>query len=208
MAKKTIKQRFIIDKSGSMQGQQRTVIDGFNEQLQDMAREEKEQDVRYLVSLTMFSHDVVKVFTDLPLAEVPRLTKKTYDPDGSTALFDAIGSSIDRAAPGETDVIVTIMTDGQENASTKWKQSAINTLIKLRQDENKWGFVFFGANQDAWKAASGMGIANAVNYTVANTGLAMNAMSMARSCYTSSAMDGTYKIANLTANINQDDLVK
>ena len=74
MATKTIKQKFIIDESGSMLNQQMTVINGFNEQLQDMAREEREQDVRYLVSLTKFSHAVTKVFVDVPMAEVPRLT--------------------------------------------------------------------------------------------------------------------------------------
>lgn len=208
MATKTIKQKFIIDESGSMGSQQKTVIDGFNEQLQDMAREEKEKDVRYLVSLTKFSHSVTKVFVDVPLADVPKLTTQSYSPNGSTALFDAIGSTIDSAAPGETDVIVTIMTDGQENASTDFKQAQIKTLIDIRQRENKWGFVYFGANQDAWQAASNLGVANAMNYTVANTSNMMKSMSMARSCYTASALDGTYQVSSLTKNINQDDLVK
>ena len=208
MATKTIKQKFIIDESGSMLNQQMTVINGFNEQLQDMAREEREQDVRYLVSLTKFSHAVTKVFVDVPVAEVPKLTTETYRPDGSTALFDAIGATIESATLGETDVMVTIMTDGQENASRTWKQAAIKTLIDIRQRENKWGFVYFGANQDAWSAASSIGVANAVNYTVNNTANMMRASSTVRSAYTTSAMKGVYNVSNLTCNVNEKDLTK
>ena len=37
---KTIKQKFILDESGSMLSQQQVVIDGFNEQLEMMGKEE------------------------------------------------------------------------------------------------------------------------------------------------------------------------
>lgn len=205
---KTIKQKFIIDESGSMEDQTHTVITGFNEQLQDMAREEKEKDVQYLVSLTKFSHEVTKVYVDVPLAEVAPLTKKTYRPSGSTALFDAIGQTIDTATRGESDVMVTIMTDGHENASTKWKRAAIKTLIDIRQKENKWGFVYLGANQDAFTAAQSIGVENALNYSVANTDKAMNAMSDVRSVYTTGVVRGVYNTSNLTCNVNQSDLVE
>jgi len=205
---KTIKQKFILDESGSMLNQQQVVIDGFNEQLQMMAKEEKAGEVTYLVSLTKFSEKVEKVFTDVPLAQVQKLNKNTYSPDGGTALFDAIGATISTATRGETDVMVTIMTDGRENASREWKRAAIQTLIKIRQDENKWGFVYFGANQDAWAAAKDIGVSNAVNYTVANTGMAMNAMSAVRSTYTSSALSGNYMTSNLACDVNEAELNK
>ena len=205
---KTIKQKFILDESGSMLSQQQVVIDGFNEQLEMMGKEEACGEIRYLVSLTKFSEKVEKVFTDVPLANVKRLTKNDYKPCGGTALFDAIGATIDTAARGETDVMVTIMTDGHENSSTNWKQPAIKTLIKLRQDENKWCFVYFGANQYALTAASSIGVANAVNYTVANTANAMHAMSAVRGTYTSSALSGNYMTSNLACNVNEADLNK
>ena len=205
---KTIKQKFIIDESGSMNSQQKTVIDGFNEQLETMAQEEKDAngELTYLVSLIKFSDKVKIVFQDVPLAQVKKLTEADYTPSGGTALFDAIGETISRAYPGETDNIITIITDGHENASRSYKHAAIKTLIDLRQRENKWGFVYFGANQDAWSAASSMGISNAVNYTVANTGMAMNSMSSVRSTYTASAMKGHYQTTNLTCDINEAEL--
>ena len=205
---KTIKQKFIIDESGSMRSQWDTVISGFNEQLDTMKVEEQTTEVRYLVSLTKFSYQSTVVYKDIPLAEVPRLNKQTYTPGGGTALLDAIGNTIDTAAPGETDVMITIMTDGEENSSHEWKKSSIKTLIDLRQNENKWGFVYLGANQDAWQEAAQYGINNALNYTVANTDVAMRSMSVVRSCYVSNALEGTYATSNLCSTVNTEDLVK
>src|ERR1035437_7488867 len=105
---KTIKQKFVVDESGSMLSQQGTIISGFNEQLNTMKQEEKENDVRYLVTLVKFSDTVTVLYKDKPLSEVPELTTSTYVPSGWTALYDAIGATIDTAALGETDVMVTI----------------------------------------------------------------------------------------------------
>ena len=49
------------------------------------------------------------------------------------------------------------------------KLEHIKEKTKLRQEKNKWEFVFMGANQDAWAAGGAMGIANNVNYTVNDT---------------------------------------
>ena len=202
---KTIKQKFVIDESGSMLPQQSTVISGFNEQLNTMKQEEKDSDVRYLVTMVKFNDKVTVLFKDKPLEEVSELTEKTYVPKGWTALYDAIGATIDTATLGETDTIVTIMTDGHNNASKEWSKNSIKTLIELRQKENKWGFIYFGADQDAWDAASSIGVANAVNYTVENTGIAISAMSVCRSAYVTTASSGAYNVCNLTDNINPAD---
>ena len=208
MATKTIKQKFIVDMSGSMMSQQNTIISGFNEQLQTMRQEEKDQGIRYLVTLVIFNDTAKFVYKDQPLSEVKPLTKNTYSPSGWTALYDAIGMAIDTAAPGETDTMITVMTDGFENKSREWKKPAIKALIDIRERENKWGFVYFGANQDAWEEASQLGVSNALNYTMENTGAAINAMSMCRSAYVTSAVKGVYATSNLTCNVNQEDLIR
>ena len=205
---KIFKQKFILDESGSMNDQRDTVISGFNEQLDSMRQEEIRDGISYLVSLIKFNESVTVLYKDLPLIQVPKLTKKSYVPSGWTALYDAIGAAIDTAKLGETDTFVSIFTDGQENRSRKWKKAGIKTLIDIRQNENKWGFVYFGANQDSWAEAGNISISNAVNYTVANTGSAINAMSMCRNAYVTTATSGQYNVSNLTCNVNQDDLVK
>ena len=206
---KTIKQKFIIDESGSMSSQQDTIISGFNEQIETMQNEEKEQEVRYLVSLTKFNSKAEVMFIDKPLNEVPKLTKNNYTPGGWTALYDAIGMTIDTAKQGETDTVITIMTDGAENSSKKWKKAGIKALIDIRQNENKWGFcLFLVRNCDAWANATQLGVKNAVNYAASSTGNAMRAMSAVRSTYTMSANNNTYDVSNLTASINTEDLLK
>jgi len=203
---KTIKQKFVIDESGSMLPQQSTVISGFNEQLATMKQEEKDSDVRYLVTLVKFSDNVTVLYRDKPLAEVEELTTRTYVPKGWTALYDAIGTTIDTAVLGETDTVVVIMTDGQNNASREWNKSQIKTLIELRQNENKWGFIYFGADQNAWASASSLGVANAVSYTAANTGEAISAMSACRSSYVTTASSGAYNVYSLTDSIQSCNL--
>jgi hypothetical protein len=205
---KIFKQKFVLDESGSMNDQRATVISGFNEQLDSMRNEEIREGIQYLVSLIKFNENVTVLYKDLPLNQVPKLTEATYVPSGWTALYDAIGAAIDTAKLGETDTFVTIFTDGMENRSRKWKKASIKTLIDLRQNENKWGFVYFGANQDSWAEASSISIANAVNYTMANTNSAISATSMCRAAYVSTATSGVYNVSNLTCNVNQDDLVK
>jgi hypothetical protein len=204
---KTIKQKIIVDESGSMHDQQDIVINGFNEQLVTMRQEEKNLNVQYLITLIKFADEATMLYKDLPLEQVPNLNKETYIPSGWTALYDAIGMAIDTATLGETDVLVTIFTDGQDNKSKTWKKSTIKTLIELRQNENKWGFVYFGANQNTWAEAQQMGVRNAVHYTMQNTDKAMSAMGAVRSCYTSTAMSGNYCVSNLIATVNTAELV-
>jgi hypothetical protein len=214
---KTIKQKFVLDESGSMEDQRETVISGFNEQLCTMQQEEKvgalQKDgtripIRYLVTLIKFNDKVTVLYKDKPLSEVPKLTTETYAPNGWTALYDAIGTAIDTAALGETDNIVTVFTDGQENRSKKWNKTTTKILIDIRQRENKWAFVYFGANVDAFSEAAAIGISNAVTYTSANTGAAISAMNCVRSCYVTTATSGEYNVRNLTSTVNTDDLVK
>lgn len=205
---KIIKQKIILDESGSMKPQQDTVICAFNEQLESMGIEEKRDNIQYLITLIKFNDTVTVLCKDKPLSDVPKLTIETYSPSGWTAVMDAIGAAIDTAKCGETDVLVTVFSDGQDNRSRTWKKSTIKTLVELRQRENKWGFVFFGCEMNAFSEAASFGISNAVNYTVGNTGSAINAMSMARCSYTMSATNNTYDVNNLTACINKEDLLK
>lgn len=207
MPTKTIKQKFALDKSGSMTSMQMKVIEGFNKTLADMKEEEIRDDVRYLITLVEFSDNARIVYADKPLAEVKPLDTKTYVPDGMTALYDGIAMAIDTCEEGEKDTLVTIMTDGGENSSKDWDASTIKTLIDLRQDENKWGFTFFGANQDACLTAKSLGVRNALNYSTVNTSAAFRSTGDIRSAYTSQVKSMNYDVSNLTANVNQDELI-
>lgn len=150
---------FILDKSGSMVACKDQTISGFNEFLAT-------QDPNDHFSLTMFDTQVQhpEQFSG-PVSGLPKLDGGFYQPDGMTALYDAIGQTVARldeefkTSPPER-VLIVIQTDGQENSSKEYTQQQIFDLIKERQEGWwQWGFIFLGADQDAYAASAGMGIA-------------------------------------------------
>lgn len=163
----------IIDASGSMHPRARDVRGGFNSYIEAL-REDKAS--TYRVSAATFNTIVTPLFTDLDLDDVPELDCTTYRPNGGTALFDAVGVSVNlltkkvgsKETPYGTDrVICVIMTDGEENSSTTFTKSVIQGKIARRTKAGNWTFVYLGADQDAWKYAQdlGIGYGNTVAYT-------------------------------------------
>lgn len=208
--KNKIRVEFILDESGSMAHQRKTVINGFNEQVQEMRKEELKNEVEYSVSLTKFSTETKVVFANRPLAEVKEITLEDYNPGGGTALYDAVGERIDTAEEGEQNVLVYIYTDGEENASKKVTHAAVKALIDIRQKQG-WGFTYFGADMDAAAEAAKIGVLNAVAYSSNNTNEAFYAASDIRSTYTSNmvrGLTGTMRSSNLAANVDESLLNK
>jgi len=98
-----------------------------------------------------------------------RLTNKTYRPNGSTALLDAIGLTVARiesdiamAKSKEIDAtaVIVIITDGYENASSLFNLAMIRSTISRLEESGKWTFSFIGATLDAVDVAEQMAIKN------------------------------------------------
>ncbi|HEX5479078.1 MAG TPA: vWA domain-containing protein [Dehalococcoidia bacterium] len=144
----------ILDRSGSMAGQEADVIGGFNSIVRHCRDAQVDDcDVTYV----RFDDRIEHVFT-LGLADVPEMTAALYAPRGSTALIDAVGrtvSPIDNH-PDDTYIVITY-TDGQENASREWTREKLRALLEARKALGNWTFAFFGADIDAWGEAGGMG---------------------------------------------------
>lgn len=183
---------FILDESGSMESVKTATISGFNEYLNTMKKDKGE--IKF--TLTLFNTTGIKITLDSkPIAEVPELTNSTYQPNNGTPLYDAIGQTInalDRALKGkeskvkkgELAVVVTIMTDGEENASREFDHKKITDLIAAKTKEG-WVFTFLGSNQDAWVVgqALGVGIQNSMTFSSAQTKGTFTAMATATSNY-------------------------
>jgi len=158
----------ILDKSGSMSTKVQDVIGGFNLYLDELG---KEQAVDYGFSLTLFDTVVEMKYKGVPLASVAKLDDSSYRPSGNTALFDAVGNTVQTVSPEGFDKIITvIMTDGEENSSREWTLHAIRELIKSKEAAGNWTFVFLGATLDAFAQGVSFGVplANAVRYDPAN----------------------------------------
>ena len=153
---------FIIDRSGSMSGQESDIIGGFNAML---ARQSKE-DYQALITTVLFDTQVARIHDRVPLAQVPTLTEGDYQVGGCTALLDAIGSNIDHikmvhhyARPEDrpAKTLFVIMTDGLENASRRFSGAQIRELIQ-QQENVGWEFMFIGADIDVFASADDVGI--------------------------------------------------
>jgi uncharacterized protein YegL len=90
-------------------------------------------------------------------------------------------------------VVCIIMTDGQENASSRFTKADIQGKIVRREQAGNWTFVYLGANQDAWAVARDLGIpqVNAVNYQTNDSVKTFRIISSSVAAYTSSGLAST-----------------
>ena len=154
---------FILDRSGSMEGLEADTIGGFN----SMLRKQQEEPGEALVSTVLFNDATEVIHDRANLLNVAPLTEREYFVGGSTALLDAVGGSIRHIVnvhryarpedvPARTLFVIT--TDGQENASRRYKVSEVRRMIEHEQEKYGWEFLFLGANIDAIEAAARIGI--------------------------------------------------
>lgn len=146
----------ILDKSGSMSCIADAARTGFNETVGGIrAAQEKYPDTqRHYVSLMVFCNCEKKMLWDkTPVADVKELTSKDYRPCCGTPLYDAMGISLNALYSYIKDrenatAMVTVITDGYENASREYSGRTIKALIEKLKNEEGWNFAYMGANQD------------------------------------------------------------
>lgn len=167
----------IIDKSGSMHGMESDTIGGFN----SMLDKQRKLDIKTEVTTVMFNSNPDVIHIRRPLDEVKNLTPGDYLPNGSTALLDSVGMTIDKVSDyyavndSKNKVIVAIITDGLENSSREYSKQNVRNLIEKKK-ESGWEFVFLGANIDAASEAGSIGISSdrVVQYKATNEGVRKN----------------------------------
>lgn len=165
----------VLDRSGSMASVATDTIGGFNRFLED----QKKAPGSATITLHQFDHEFETPIKASDIQSARELTGATFVPRGNTALMDAIGRAIGetgarlQASPDHEraeKVVFVIITDGQENASKEYNQAKVFEMIQHQKDKYSWEFVFMGANQDAIKAATDIGVSasNSITYA-ANT---------------------------------------
>lgn len=189
----------VMDESSSMSSAREATINGLNEFLE----QQKKLDGECKVTLQKFSSNVpLAVFMDKDIHQVKRITREDYVPSGMTALYDAIGYTIESlgkrlAMMDEADrpsqVIVVVQTDGEENSSRNYKLEQIRAMIEHQQKVYNWDFVFLGVGLEAFSAGGAMGfmasktLAYDTNHMNESLGAVSNYVSSARLYGTKSA---------------------
>ena len=203
---------FILDKSGSMASIQNDTIGGFNTYLKTLQKKGNT-----LFSLTMFDTTIQRVCTNLDVKKVTKLNTETYQPGGMTALYDAVVSTIEdlhkevKTMDKKPTILIVVMTDGEENSSTKHDQKCFRDFVKKTEREGNWTFVFLGANQDSWANASQVGLTrgNVADWTAdaQGTQAAFRSLSANSVAFMASADSGIKSVNNFMS-LAEDNLKK
>ena len=167
----------ILDKSGSMESIRQAAISGFNETLAGIQKaQEKFVDTQdHFVSLLTFCDCEKKyVFDKVPAKDARKLTMEDYEPCCCTPLYDAMGFTLTTMRNHvknieDAVVVVTIITDGLENASKEYTGAAVKQLVEQLKGEG-WTFTYMGANQDSVEVAFNLSIRNARNFDYSSQG--------------------------------------
>ena len=160
----------ILDESGSMQSIKQATISGFNEVVQTVKGVELQfPEQEHFISLVTFNGLGIKtLLSNEPVAKLDQIDEKKYQPDSMTPLFDALGFSLIRLKKEvenypEYNVLVTILTDGEENASKEYNGESIKKLIDELSMKN-WTFTYIGANHNVVDFAMKISIKNTMSY--------------------------------------------
>ena len=160
----------VLDRSGSMDAIRSSTIAAFNGII-DKQLKDKDPDTTWL-SFFLFNDTVDLVWGGIPLPRVEKLSYRTYEPHGYTALLDALGvaiTSIDQglragcpACSTETpcndrDILVITLSDGMENRSRRYGFATIGEMIRQKISQD-WEFLWLGPDRRSEEYALRLGI--------------------------------------------------
>jgi len=159
----------IVDRSGSMESIKTDAQGGINTLIEKQKQESGE------CHLTIVDFDgIIETVYD---GDIKDCKGYTLVPRGSTALFDAVGKTINEvgfklASLYEKDrpglVAVFVVTDGQENASREFTSETVKTMIEHQSTKYNWQFDFMCADKASVFMAKSLGFKAAVQYDVNN----------------------------------------
>ena len=160
----------ILDESGSMDTIKTQTIAGFNEIVQTIKGVESQYpEQEHFISLVTFNGLGRKTHLwKAPVKDLRQLDGSNYKPDASTPLYDAMGISMGKLSTeltglSDCNVLVTILTDGEENASVEYSSELIRKMVENLEKQN-WTFTYIGTDHDVTKIAISLSITNVMKF--------------------------------------------
>lgn len=205
---------FVLDESSSMSSCWDQTISGYNEYLKAQKEDAEKTGIKTLVSLYKFNgYNVDCIFDRQDVQEVQSLDKTSYRPSGGTNLLDAMGGVMmkinlllaDKKKADRESVIITVLTDGEENQSRTFRNSDIKAMVEKAEGKN-WGFMFLGANIDAFHAGAALGFNynNTMQFSTANAAETMRGASAMTSRMKSAYATGLDTLSTYAATAFHD----
>lgn len=164
----------IVDESGSMSSLKEATQSGVNETINSIRRAQQEfadTQEHFLTLVTFdtnnYSEPVRTLYNRKPIAEVEDFNN--YNPSGCTPLYDAMGQSITELYnfikdDDDANAVVTVLTDGYENASQEWTGAALKEFIEKLTQEG-WSFSYMGSNHDVKGVSFNLSINNVIEFS-------------------------------------------
>ncbi|NID13709.1 vWA domain-containing protein [Fibrivirga algicola] len=167
----------ILDESGSMEGLKAATLTGFNELVQTVQGAQTQfTEQEHTITLVTFNGLGIKtLLANQPVDKLAPLDATRYKPAATTPLNDALGQSLLRLqwlTERERDytVLVSILTDGEENASREFSTQQVRAMI-TRLKQHNWSFTYMGANHDVDRVAASLSIQSAVRFEADEQGM-------------------------------------
>ena len=173
----------VFDESGSMSELADEAQKSMTKFVQNQQKDAVEGKYELFFTLVKFNSNITTVFDRKKISDLSSFSG--YNPCGFTALYQAVGETIEKYKDEKSNTILIVLTDGQENYSKReYTREYMNTLIEERKKAG-WEIAFLGANQSQCTDAERMGITNSAPFDCTPQGLAyaMNGISRSVSGY-------------------------
>jgi hydrogenase maturation factor len=161
MTEKTSEIIVLLDESGSMElGQGQQAVTGLNTFIAEQKAFfgtpiEGQACPRCNFSLFTFNTEIREIYKNIPIEDVPVFSD--YSPNSHTALFDCINIAIQRNKNKE-NVVLVIITDGQDNSSKHVTLSKIQEKIQIQEKDKNWKIVYLAATPEAFSGSKSLGL--------------------------------------------------
>jgi len=146
---------FLLDATSSMEKIKHNIIDQYNNMLNNLRQEYQDEADSINFTLVRFAQ-MMKVTNYASLNDVPELDQDSYPTVGKTALYDAVGCTL-QAFQDEPKNVVQIFTDGNDSYSKIYKDDRVKNLVKTLSGK-EWQINYTGTGHDVPKAAKSIGI--------------------------------------------------
>jgi hypothetical protein len=167
----------VLDISNSMRERFTEVIVSINKFIQVQQDEQKNNTVTF--TLLLFGQNIKYHLKNINLKDVRPLDHKSFVLETSTSLYDAIGKCAEDFAD-KNNVILCIVTDGQDNSSKRYNKHTIKSIIDTKQKYNNWSAIYLSAHIQGFNDGVQLSAQNNIQstgktmgYDIANT---MNSM--------------------------------
>lgn len=216
----------VLDESSSMQGLKMDAIKSLNAQIKSHQEEASKNGIDAVVTVTTFASFVNSPSIEKhPLKDVGEFDSTSYNPNGMTALNDAIGNMLERLPIDSNNMAyLIVITDGEENNSKNFTVSSLRDLIesKLKTDrltiaacvpplKKAYTASITGIPVDCiieWEATSRGVERMTQSIRSANTSMYTNSYSIGATCTKSYFSPDVNNLTPSVVNTNLDDLSK